>query len=81
MLKSLTESRDLSIFLFSKHFTAKGRSKEKTSDRKHMGKDIIKLVALLVVLLAIIFGLYVFGQSVDNKSKYQHPITQPGARW
>ena len=46
-----------------------------------MGKDIIKLVALLVVLLAIIFGLYVFGQSVDNKSKYQHPITQPGARW
>ena len=46
-----------------------------------MGKDILKLMALLVVVFAIIFGLYVLGKSVDNKSKYQHPITRPGAHW
>jgi len=46
-----------------------------------VAKDIIKLLVLLVVVVAIIFGLYVLGKSVDNKSKYQHPITRPGAHW
>ena len=46
-----------------------------------MTKDIIKLMVMLVVVVAIIFGLYIFGKSVDNKSKYQHPITKPGASW
>ncbi len=46
-----------------------------------MTKDIIKLLALLVVAGAIIFGLYVMGKSVDNKSKYQHPISRPGGGW
>ncbi|MFK5926231.1 MAG: hypothetical protein QM483_06350 [Desulfuromusa sp.] len=46
-----------------------------------MTKDVIKLLALLVVVAAIILGLYVLGKSVDNKSKYQHPITKPGAHW
>ncbi|MCK4501746.1 MAG: hypothetical protein KAU22_01840 [Desulfuromonadales bacterium] len=46
-----------------------------------MTKDIIKLFALLAIVGAIIFGLYVLGKSVDNKSKYQHPISRPGAKW
>ncbi|MDX2493484.1 MAG: hypothetical protein QNK27_00785 [Desulfuromusa sp.] len=46
-----------------------------------MTKDIIKLLILLVVVAAIILGIYFLGQSVDNKSKYQHPITKPGGSW
>ncbi|MCF6265062.1 MAG: hypothetical protein L3J57_00770 [Desulfuromusa sp.] len=46
-----------------------------------MTKDIIKLLILLAIVAAIILGIYVLGQSVDNKSKYQHPITKPGGRW
>lgn len=46
-----------------------------------MSKDIIKLLILLVVVAAIIVGIYVAGKSVDNQSKYKHPITQPGAHW
>ena len=46
-----------------------------------MSKDLIKLLALVVVVAAIILGVYLLGKSVDNKSKYKHPITQPGARW
>ena len=46
-----------------------------------MSKDIIKLLILLVVVAAIILGIYVLGKSVDNKSKYQHPITKPGGHW
>ncbi len=46
-----------------------------------MTKDIIKLILLLVVVAAIILGIYVLGKSVDNKSKYQHPITKPGGHW
>jgi len=46
-----------------------------------MTKDIIKLIALLIIVAAIIFGLYLFGKSVDNKTKYQHPITRPGGGW
>lgn len=46
-----------------------------------MTKDIIKLLILLVVVAAIILGIFVLGKSVDNKSKYQHPITKPGGHW
>lgn len=46
-----------------------------------MGKDIIKLVVLIVVVGALILGIYFIGKSVDNQSKYKHPITQPGAKW
>jgi len=46
-----------------------------------MGKDILKLLFLVIVVGGIIFGLYIAGKSVDNQSKYQHPITRPGAHW
>ena len=46
-----------------------------------MFKDLIKLLALLIVLAAVIAGIYFAGQSIDNTAKYRHPITQPGARW
>ena len=46
-----------------------------------MTKDIIKLLILLVIVAAIILGIYFLGKTVDNKSKYQHPITKPGAHW
>ncbi len=46
-----------------------------------MGKDMIKLLLLCIVVSAIILGLYFLGKSVDNQSKYKHPITQPGAKW
>jgi len=46
-----------------------------------MSKDIVKLLILLVIVIAIIVGITIFGKSVDNKTKYQHPITRPGARW
>lgn len=46
-----------------------------------MFKDLMKLLALLVILAAVVAGIYVAGQSIDNTAKYRHPITQPGARW
>ena len=46
-----------------------------------MSKDIVKLLILLAIVLAIIAGITLFGKSVDNKSKYQHPITKPGGHW
>ncbi len=46
-----------------------------------MSKDIVKLLILLVVVIAIIVGITIFGKSVDNKTKYQHPITRPGGSW
>ena len=46
-----------------------------------MSKDIVKLLILLVIVAAIIIGITIFGKSVDNKTKYQHPITRPGAGW
>ena len=46
-----------------------------------MKKDLTKLLFFIVLLAAIIVGLYVVGKSIDNKSKYQHPITRPGAKW
>ena len=46
-----------------------------------MVKDIIKLLFLIIVVGVIILGLYLAGKSVDNQSKYQHPITKPGASW
>jgi hypothetical protein len=46
-----------------------------------MSKDIIKLLVLLAIILAVIAGITIFGKSIDNKSKYQHPITRPGAGW
>ena len=46
-----------------------------------MTKDLIKLLVLVVVVAAVILGVYVLGKSIDNQSKYKHPITQPGSRW
>jgi uncharacterized protein (UPF0333 family) len=46
-----------------------------------MSKDIIKLLILLVIVIAIIVGITILGKSVDNKTKYQHPITRPGGGW
>ena len=46
-----------------------------------MSKDIIKLLILLVIVIAIIVGMTILGKSVDNKAKYQHPITRPGGGW
>jgi hypothetical protein len=46
-----------------------------------MPKDIVKLLILLVIVVAVIVGITIFGKSVDNKTKYQHPITRPGAHW
>jgi hypothetical protein len=46
-----------------------------------MSKDIIKLLILLVIVIAIIVGITILGESVDNKTKYQHPITRPGGGW
>lgn len=46
-----------------------------------MLKDLIKLLALLVVVALVIVGIYFAGQSIDNTAKYRHPITQPGASW
>ncbi len=46
-----------------------------------MKKDVVKLLIFIVVLAAVILGIYVVGKSIDNKSKYQHPITRPGAKW
>jgi len=46
-----------------------------------MSKDIVKLLILLVIVAAIIVGITIFGKSVDNKTKYQHPITRPGGGW
>ncbi len=44
-------------------------------------KDIVKLIVLLAVLAAIVIGIHQFGMQEDNKEKYKHPISQPGARW
>jgi uncharacterized protein (UPF0333 family) len=46
-----------------------------------MSKDIVKLLILLVIVIAIIVGITILGKSVDNKTKYQHPITRPGGGW
>ncbi len=46
-----------------------------------MKKDMIKLLIFIVILAAVITGIYFVGKSIDNKSKYQHPITRPGAKW
>ena len=46
-----------------------------------MTKDLIKLLVLVVLVAAVILGVYVLGKSIDNQSKYKHPITQPGSRW
>lgn len=46
-----------------------------------MLKDLLKLLALLVLLAFVIAGIHFAGKSIDNTAKYRHPITQPGARW
>lgn len=46
-----------------------------------MMKDIIRLIILLGVLAATIIGIHHLGTQEDNRSKYKHPITRPGARW
>ncbi len=43
--------------------------------------DIAKLIILLALLAAVIFGIHYLGTQEDNKAKYKHPITQPGSRW
>lgn len=48
---------------------------------KDMTKNIVRLLLLLVVVAAIIFGIHYVGSKVDNKNKYKHPITRPGASW
>lgn len=42
-----------------------------------MGKDITKLLILILIVGALILGIYFLGKSVDNQSKYKHPITHP----
>ena len=44
-------------------------------------RDLTKLVLLIGVLAAIVFGIHYLGSKVDNKTKYQHPITKPGGSW
>jgi uncharacterized protein (UPF0333 family) len=46
-----------------------------------MKKDLVKLLIFIVILAAIIVGIHAVGKSIDNKTKYQHPITRPGAKW
>ncbi len=46
-----------------------------------MSKDIIKLIIGICVLVAIVLGVFYLGSKVNNKEKYQHPITRPGAHW
>ncbi len=46
-----------------------------------MSKDIVKLLILLAIVIVVIVGITIFGKSIDNKTKYQHPITRPGAHW
>lgn len=46
-----------------------------------MLKSILKLLVLLTAIAAVTLGLHYLGSQVDNKSKYQHPITRPGASW
>ena len=46
-----------------------------------MAKNIILLLILLAVVAAVILGIHHVGSQVDNKSKYTHPITRPGAKW
>lgn len=44
-------------------------------------KDILKLVLLLAALAGIGYGVYKAATAGDNKSKYSHPISRPGAHW
>lgn len=46
-----------------------------------MTKDIIKLIILVILTIALCISIYYAGKSIDNQSKYRHPITQPGASW
>jgi len=46
-----------------------------------MMKNVITLIVLLLAVAVIVFGIHYMGSKVDNKSKYQHPITRPGASW
>lgn len=48
---------------------------------KDMAKNIVILLALLVLVATIIFGIHYVGSQIDNQKKYTHPITRPGARW
>jgi len=46
-----------------------------------MVRDLAKLVLLLVLVAAIIFGMHYLGTRENMQDKYKHPIMQPGARW
>lgn len=46
-----------------------------------MIKDILKLIILIVLVIGLCVSIYYAGKSMDNQSKYRHPITQPGAGW
>jgi len=48
---------------------------------KEMGKNILILFVMLLAVAAVIYGITYMGSKVDNKTKYQHPITRPGASW
>jgi len=50
-------------------------------DVKEMTKNILLLIGLLILVAAIILGVHYLGSQVDNKKKYTHPITRPGASW
>lgn len=43
--------------------------------------DIKKLIILISLLAAVILGVHYLGTLQDNKTKYVHPIAQPGSRW
>ena len=46
-----------------------------------MTKDLVKLLLLLAMVAAVIFGVHYLGTQEDMKSKYRHPITRPGGHW
>jgi hypothetical protein len=46
------------------------------------GNDLLKLLALLVLVAAIAFGAYWWSRSQgDAAQKYSHPITREGSKW
>ena len=46
-----------------------------------VARDMKKLIILIPLVIAIIVGIHYLGKQVDNQTKYQHPITKPGAHW
>lgn len=46
-------------------------------------KDICKLVALLVLVIGLSYGIYLIAkkQAPANQKKYRHPVHQVGGQW